>query len=216
MRNNLMQATSSLFHPAATRKRCQQHLDACRTKSFRPGEQLYCARASGISWRVISGSVRLNRVADDGKILFANLAVEGDVIGAETLLMGRYEFEAVAISDCELVPWPGGASSASRNALLQILAAAERRTADVVALRSGLAKDRVMRLITMIAQRDGNDDLCFALLKGQDISEITDLTKETISRIISSLKHDGILRKKIIPDHTGHRNYIVSQRSGDR
>ncbi|MGV8898651.1 MAG: Crp/Fnr family transcriptional regulator [Burkholderiaceae bacterium] len=216
MRNNLMQATSSPFHPSANRKRCRQHIEACRTRSFHQGEQLYCARASGISWRVISGSVRLNRIADDGKKLFANLAVEGDVIGAETLLMGRYEFEAVAISDCELVPWPDGASSASRDSLLQILATAERRTADVVALRSGLAMDRVMRLIAMIAQRDENDDLCFALPKGQDISEITDLTKETISRIISSLKHDGVLRKKVIPEHTVHRNYIVSQRSADR
>ncbi|MGV8894372.1 MAG: Crp/Fnr family transcriptional regulator [Burkholderiaceae bacterium] len=216
MHNIQIQPTRSPFHPSANRKRCQRHLDACRTKSFRQGEQLYCAHASGISWRVISGSVRLNRIADDGKKLFANLAVEGDVIGAETLLMGRYEFEAVALSDCELVPWPDGASSASRDSLLQILAAAERRTADVVALRSGLAMDRVMRLIAMITQRDENDNLCFALPKGQDISEITDLTKETISRIISSLKHDGILRKKVIPEHAVHRNYIVSQRSVDR
>lgn len=149
-------------------------------------------------------------------MLFANLAVEGDVIGAETLLMGRYEFEAVALSDCELEPWPNGASSASRDALLQILAAAERRTADVVALRSGLAMNRVMRLIAMLAQRDENDDLSFALPKGQDISEITDLTKETISRIISSLKHDDVLQKKVIPGQAIHRNYMISERSAYR
>lgn len=216
MRNIQMQPATSPFHPLANRKRCRQHLDACRTKSFRQGEQLYCARASGISWRVIRGSVRLNRIANDGKILFANLAVEGDVIGAETLLIGRYDFEAVALSDCELIPWPDGASSASRDALLQILAAAERRTADVVALRSGLAMDRVMRLIAMLAQHDDNDDLWLTLPKGQDLSEITDLTKETISRIISSLKHDGILRKKAIPGLAIHRTYMVNQRSADR
>ncbi len=216
MPNIQMQPTTSPFHPSANRKRCRQHLDACRTKSFHQGEQLYCARAPGISWRVIRGSVRLNRIANDGKILFANLAVEGDVIGAETLLMGRYEFEAIALSDCELAPWPEGSSNASKDSLLHILAAAERRTADVVALRSGLAIDRVMRLITMLVQRDDNDDLCFTLPKGQDISEITDLTKETISRIISSLKHDGILRKKAIPDQAIHRNYMVSEQSAER
>lgn len=138
------------------------------------------------------------------------------MIGAETLLIGRYDFEAVALSDCELIPWPDGASSASRDALLQILAAAERRTADVVALRSGLAMDRVMRLIAMLAQHDDNDDLWLTLPKGQDLSEITDLTKETISRIISSLKHDGILRKKAIPGLAIHRTYMVNQRSADR
>ncbi|NMM26687.1 MAG: Crp/Fnr family transcriptional regulator [Glaciimonas sp.] len=151
-------------------------------------------------------------MANDGGMLFANLAVEGDVIGTETLLMGRYEFLAVALSDCELAPWPEGSSSASRDSLLHILAAAERRTADVVALRSGLAMDRVIRLIAMLAQRDEHADFCFALPRGQDISEITDLTKETISRTISILKQEGILRKKVIPGQSIHRNYIFSER----
>ena len=210
MRNDLVHAKVSPFHRSESQKRCQQHFEACRIKSFHQGEQIYCARTAGIAWRVISGSVRLNRIASDGELRFANLAVEGDVIGTETLLSGRYEFLAVALSDCELAPWPEGLSSVSKDSLLQILAAAERRTADVVALRSGLAIDRVMRLIEIIAQRDENQDLCFALPKGQDFSEITDLTKETVSRTISSLKHDGFLRKKENPGHAVHRNYIFS------
>ncbi len=189
------------YHRPATQLPYQQQLDACRTRSFQQGEQIYSARASGIAWRVSSGSVRLNRMTNDGQMLFANLAVAGDVIGTETLLMGKYEFWAVALSDCELVPWPEGLSSPSGDSLLHILAAAERRTADVVALRSGAAIDRVMRLIVMLAQRDENHDYCFALPKGRDISEITDLAKETISRMISSLKQDGIVRKKEISGH---------------
>lgn len=142
-------------------------------------------------------------------MLFANLAVKNDVIGTETLLMGQYAFCAVALSDCELAPWPEGLSSASKDALLHILAAAERRTADIVALRSGLAIDRVIRLIALLAQPDENRDLRVTLPKWHDISEITDLTKETISRTTSSLKHDGILRKIKIPGHALHRNYTV-------
>lgn len=213
MHNDLTRAKTAAYHRSTTRMPYQQHFEACRTRSFHQGEQIYCARASGVSWRVLSGSVRLNRMANDGEMLFANLAVEGDVIGTETMLMGRYEFWAVALSDCELVPWPEGLSSASGDSLLHILAAAERRTADVVALRSGPAIDRVMRLIVMLAQLDENHDFCFALPKGQDISEITDLAKETISRIISSMKQDGILQKKSIPGHAIHRHYIFSERA---
>jgi CRP/FNR family nitrogen fixation transcriptional regulator len=209
MRNDLVLAKTSPSRRAVNRERYQQHPDASRTRVFQQSEQIYCPGASGICWRVVSGSIRLNRMTNDGKALFANLAVKGDVIGAETLLMGQYAFFAVALSECELAPWPDGLGSASKGSLLHILAAAERRTADVVALRSGLALDRVMRLILMLAQRDENADFCFTLPKGQDISEITDLTKETISRTISILKHDGILRKKVIPGHVIHRNYII-------
>lgn len=207
MHNDLILAKTSPYRRSVNRVRYQQHFDAHRTRSFHQGEQIYCPSTSGICWRVISGSVRLNRIANDGEMLFANLAVKNDVIGTETLLMGQYAFCAVALSDCELVPWPEGLSSASKDSLLFILAAAERRTADVVALRSGLAIDRVMRLIAMLAQPDENHDLCVALPIWQDISDIADLTKETISRTISSLKHDGILRKKEIHGHANYRNY---------
>ncbi|WP_025916889.1 Crp/Fnr family transcriptional regulator [Herminiimonas sp. CN] len=208
MRNDLMLAKTSPYRRSASRGRYQQQFDAHRTRSFHQGEQIYCPGTSGICWRVISGAVRLNRVANDGEMRFANLAVKNDVIGTETLLMGQYAFCAVALSDCELVPWPEGLSSATKNSLLHILAAAERRTADVVALRSGLAIDRVTRLIAMLAQPDENHDLCVALPKWQDISEIADLTTETISRIISSLKHGGVIRKMKIPGHAAHRNYV--------
>ncbi|MEO8406989.1 MAG: Crp/Fnr family transcriptional regulator [Oxalobacteraceae bacterium] len=208
MRNDLIPAKISSYRRSVSRGRYQQHFEASRTRPFHQGEQIYSADTAGICWRVVSGSVRLNRIDNDGEMLFANLAVKDDVIGTETLLMGHYTFSAVALSDCELAPWPEGLSSASKDALLHILAAAERRTADVVALRSGLAIDRVMRLIAMLAQRDENHELCFALPKGQDISEITDLRKETISRTVSSLKQEGMIRKMKIPGHAIDRNYI--------
>lgn len=207
MRSNPILATTAPYPRPLNRGRNQQVLEASDAKSFRRGEQLYSSGTAGICWRVISGSVRLNRMTDDGQMLFANLAVTADVIGTETLLMGQYAFCAVALSNCELAPWPDGLSGTSKNVLLQILAAAERRTADVVALRFGLAIDRVIRLIAMLAQRDENHDLCFVLPKAQDISEITDLTKETISRTISTLKQNGIIKMKI-PHHAIHRNYL--------
>ena len=211
MRNDLMLAKASPASPyrrSVSRGRYQQNFDASRTRSFQQGEQIYSPCSAGICWRVISGSVRLNRMDNAGTMLFANLAVKDDVIGTETLLIGQYAFSAVALSDCELVPWPEGLSSPSKDSLLHILSAAESRTADVVALRSGLAIDRVTLLIEMLAQRDENHDLCFALPKGQDISEITDLTKETISRTVSNLKHEGMIRKMKIPSHAIHRNYL--------
>lgn len=207
MRNAMMPVKTSPYRRAVSRGHYQQHFEASLTRPFQQGEQIYAPGTAGICWRVIRGSVRLNRTAHDGAVLFANLAIKDDVIATETLLRGQYAFSAVALSDCELAPWPEGLSSASKDALVQILAAAEHRAADVVALRLGLAIDRVMRLIEMLAQRDENHDLCFVLPKAQDISEITDLTKETISRTISALKQKEIIKMKISP-HAIHRHYI--------
>lgn len=159
---------------------------------FFQGDAIFAAGATGTAWRVLSGSVRLNRADADGSTMFANLAVAGDVIGAETLLFGTYTFEAVALSPCRLVPWPGGEAAPARESLLLTLAQAERRAADVIALRCGQAADRVKRLVRLLAQETaaaGN-----VTLPGlKDMAEITALTVETVSRSISGLRRAGML-----------------------
>jgi hypothetical protein len=44
--------------------------------------------------------VRLDRQEPNGEQSFANLAIIGDILGAETLLFGRYTFTATALSAC--------------------------------------------------------------------------------------------------------------------
>jgi CRP-like cAMP-binding protein len=160
---------------------------------FRAGTRIYAAGTPGQAWRVLSGSVRLDRPGDAGQApMFANLAVEGDVIGAETLLFQRYTFEATALADCVLAPWPEGRGAPARASLLAALTASERRSAEVVALRCGQAVDRVVRLLRLIA--GGQPQLAGASLPARrDMAEITALTTETVSRIISRLRRSGVL-----------------------
>ena len=62
------------------------------------GGQIYAAESEGIAWRVKRGAVRLDRTTPEGS-QYAGLALRGDVIGAETLLFGKYSFAASAIGD---------------------------------------------------------------------------------------------------------------------
>jgi CRP-like cAMP-binding protein len=76
---------------------------ALRAKQWRPhfrrGQRIYAGEAHGGAWRVLSGSVRLDREEPNGEQSFATLAVQNDIIGAETLLFGKYTFTATALSD---------------------------------------------------------------------------------------------------------------------
>ena len=159
------------------------------------GQRIYAAGTAGIAWRVKSGAVRLDRITGDGRS-FAGLALQGDVIGAETLLFGQYSFEACAIGDCELEPWLSADKAPSGESLLRTLAAAERRAADVLALRAGEAFERVRQLCLLLARErdDGRREIAIPGLK--DMAAITNLTEATVSRAMSRLRRMGILQRQ--------------------
>jgi hypothetical protein len=144
-RSNLESAELGNDKPATPRSTCR----------FGVGEALYHAGAEGMAWRVRNGVVRLDTLSSTGKLTFASLAIAGDILGCETLLFGAYTFSASALTQCELTPWPEGEASAAGESLLESLAIAQRRAADVVALRGGQAIDRVIGLIRLLGDSQG-------------------------------------------------------------
>jgi CRP-like cAMP-binding protein len=152
------------------------------------GERLYHAGSEGLAWRLQHGVIRLDSPHVDGE-RFASLAIAGDIVGCETLLFGAYTFSASALTHCELLPWPEGEPAIAGESLLVSLAHAQQRAAEIVALRGGQAVERVLGLIRLLVDSDGQ----VVLPMRQDIAEITDLRFETISRIIKQLERNGIL-----------------------
>lgn len=153
---------------------------------FRQGETIYTAGSTGKAWRLFTGSIRLD-FDTDAASTFAGLAVAGDVIGAETLIFGCYSFSATTLSPCVLVSWPEAAENLAGNSLLHTLANSERRAAEVIALRSGMAMERVRHLLGLLT-RGG-----IAMLPSlRDMADITSLRLETVSRALSVLRKAGI------------------------
>lgn len=153
------------------------------------GDGIYRAGGNGQAWRVSSGVVRLDTVAATGNRSFASLAIKGDIIGCETLLFGVYTFAATALTQCLLSPWPEGKGAPAGESLLQSLAIAQKRAAEVVGLRGGEAMARVLNLIRLLADNSGS----VILPARQDIADITDLRFETISRIVKRLERAAVL-----------------------
>lgn len=165
---------------------------ASRNRSARHcavGDGIYHAGHAGLAWRVQRGVVRLDTMTAGGEAAFASLAIAGDIIGCETMLFGAYTFSASALTQCELAPWPEGTTAPASSSLLQSLATAQQRAAEVVALRGGEAINRVVGLIRLLADEAGN----VVLPARQDIADITDLRFETISRLIKRLERAHVL-----------------------
>ena len=157
--------------------------------AYLASQAIYVAGAEGLAWRVKSGVVRLDTNTKNGDLSFASLAIAGDIVGCETMLFGAYTFSASALTRCELTPWPEGEPAGASESLLESLALAQRRAADVIALRGGQASERVLGLIRLLGDGAGR----VVLPTRQDIADITDLRFETISRIIKGLERLGVL-----------------------
>lgn len=191
---------------------------------FNRGQRIHARDGAGTAWRIVSGSVRLDREEPNGEESFANLAIKGDVIGAETLLFGKYSFTATALTACVLESWPEDRASPVGDSLLRTLAKAERRAAEVITLRCGQATERVRRLVMMLAHstveqptRAAAAELQVTLPSRQDMADITALTLETVSRMVSQLRHAGVLApldhgQRPSPSHFAVRQEVASDR----
>lgn len=186
---------------------------------FATGQPIYAHGSAGSAWRVISGSVRLDRLESKGERGFANLAIKGDIIGAETLLFGHYTFTATALTPSLLEPWPEGSGAPTGESLLRSMARAERRASEVMALRCGQAAERVRRLVSLLAyageERDDGGEMRSRLHQvtlppRQDMADITALTLETVSRMVSGLRRAGILKPLLGSNGTCNRCFSVS------
>ena len=140
------------------------------------------------------------------RLLNISLAIAGDIVGCETLLFGSYTFNATALTPCRLQPWPEGDTATSGTGLLESLAQAQKRAADLLALRGGQASARVLGLIRLLADRSGQ----VILPTRQDIADITDLRFETISRIISNLQREHLLSPLRIAGIHATRSYRLA------
>lgn len=173
------------------------HADAARhERVFRKGASIHQPGNHGIAWRIAAGAVRLDRIEHDDAV-FCGIAIAGDVIGTETLLTGHYASLATALTPCTLQPWVGG--TPSPNELLQMLAQAEQRAGDLVNLRHGSADERIYRLLALLrrSQPRPDDRNSITLPSLRDIADITGLTVETSSRVLSRMRRNGLLGQRI-------------------
>ena len=180
-----------------------------------PAGQHICqgGELSGCAWQLLDGTVRLDQ-NDSHRERFVQVVLTGELFGAEAWLGQPQSCSARTLTDCTLVRLPTPDEPLLSHWLGRALQQQIARAADMVALRTGSAPERVRRLLLMLAPpgahggQDGPADHVLPRIK--DIAAIVDTAPETVSRVISSLRRSQVLNgrharfARFDPDQLAH------------
>lgn len=165
-----------------------------------PGQALYeeSDKALGV-FTLKQGMVKLVRLTADGRERVVRVLLPGDVAGLEALATGRYDSQAVALSDVSLCRIPlevihqlGANSPRLHRKLMEKWQNALKQADDWLAdLNFGSARQRVYNFVRKMYEVSGDGT---AVLFGRDdMGAMMDLKLETVSREVSALTRAGVI-----------------------
>jgi len=164
------------------------------------GQSLYeeSDKALGV-FTLRKGMVKLVRVTSDGRERVVRVLFAGDVVGLEALATGRYDSQAVALSEVALCRIPldvihqlGANSPRLHRKLMEKWQSALRLADDWLAeLNFGTARQRVAHFIRKM--HEVSEDGTATLFGRDDMGAMMDLKLETVSREVTALVRAGVM-----------------------
>ena len=153
------------------------------------------------AYRVLKGAVRLCRHMADGRRQISQFLLPGDFFSFMEL--SEHSFTAEAVSDAILICYPqrqverlGEERPSLRRRFSALLS---RRVRDIqnhlVILGRQTAKEKVASFLLLLIEHDGSEhgDCLDVPMSRQDIADYLGLTIETVCRVLSAMKRDGLL-----------------------
>lgn len=167
---------------------------------YQPGQALYEAsdQALGV-FTLRKGLIKLVRVTADGRERVVRVLFPGDVVGLEALATGRYDSQAVALSEVSLCRIPlevvhqlGANSPRLHRKLMEKWQSALKLADDWLAeLNFGSARQRVLHFIRKM--HEVSEDGSATLFGRDDMGAMMDLKFETVSREVTALVRAGVM-----------------------
>jgi len=167
---------------------------------YQPGQTLYdeSDKALGV-FTLRQGMVKLVRVTADGRARVVRVLFPGDVVGLEALATGRYDSQAVALSEVSVCRIPlevmhqlGANSPRLHHKLMEKWQSALKLADDWLAeLNFGTAKQRVLHFIRKMHEVSQDDTV--TLFSRDDMGAMMDLKLETVSREVTALVRGGVM-----------------------
>ncbi len=162
---------------------------------FEPGAEIYAqGEKSGNLYKVEFGAVRIYRLLSDGRRQISAFHLPGEVFGFE--VDGHHHFFAEAIRATGvsiLRPSSSDADAASEMlplALLNLTRAQEH----LLVLGRQNATERIAAFLADISARQGGLRKIELPMPRTDIADYLGLTIETVSRVFSKLKQEGVIK----------------------
>jgi CRP-like cAMP-binding protein len=183
---------------------------------YQPGQVLYEAsdQALGV-FTLRNGMVKLVRVTADGRERVVRVLFAGDVVGLEALATGRYDSQAVALSEVSLCRIPldvvhqlGANSPRLHRKLMEKWQSALKQADDWLAeLNFGTARQRVMHFIRKMYEV--SEDGTATLFGRDDMGAMMDLKLETVSREVTALVRAGVMQP--LDKHGRHYRVLLPE-----
>lgn len=158
-------------------------------------DPLFKAGATGRLWRVLEGTVRLDRESGPSRLPVL-IALPGDLVGIESLCDQPYQFTAIAFTDCRLVPVPVSSESEREALLREALFQQQMRSHDMAMLRTGSVLSRLASLLSLLGlpwqgaqavDASRADALRSALPALRELAQMVDAKAETVCRGLAQL-----------------------------
>lgn len=155
-------------------------------------------------YKLVSGSVRLARVMEEGYRQICDFILPGNILGfaADDI----HEFSAQAIEDCVLIRY----RRSDLPALLSEGGAFARDFQEMTAnglfgayehmlrLRQRSAKERILWFLKAMSRRSRTPDVLHLPMSRCDIADYLGMAHETVSRVFTHLKKAGIIAEAAV------------------
>ena len=140
--------------------------------------------ASGPAWRVDTGAFYLEHHSAEGSRV-VQVALPGDVVGAEVWSAGLYATTVVALLDSEVSPLEPQGEAQTLRALGELAMQHQRQMARWALLRSGSAGARLQELLRLLRL---SLDARTRLPALKDMARVLDAAPETVCRELTRLR----------------------------
>lgn len=182
-------------------------------KKVRRKEVIYRAgdRADAL-YHLEQGLVRIVEILPDGRQLTLRHVLPGDYFGEEVLSERQYKYTAEALTDA--TAFALDPQTLSHDDLRTLAASLASQMAQVQAyethLQWGELRSRICRYLLYLAATaaQGQDERgTYVTASHEEIADATASTRESVSKLLSDLRHEGIL-------DTGYRKiYLVDRKT---
>jgi CRP-like cAMP-binding protein len=182
--------------------------EAARLRDFEGGTAIFAEGEPATAFSVVlSGSVKLVQLTEDGDAIVFRVLGVGDALGAVSLLgSDSYPVSAVAVTAASLLQWPAAVMRhfleqhprLSLNVLRSVSDRLQALRLQYRQLATEKVERRIARALLKLVQRAGTqveDGVLLDLpLSREDLAQLTGTTVYTVSRIVSRWEASGLLR----------------------
>jgi CRP/FNR family nitrogen fixation transcriptional regulator len=185
-------------------------------RSFARGEELFAeGDACSHFYKVVSGTVRTCKLLVDGRRQIDAFHLIGDVFGLES--GGQHRFTAEAVEDVVVIAYRRNRFASlvhddpafGDQLMSSMLTSLDRAHDHMMLLGRKTAIEKMASFLLDMARRRARTDKVVLPMQRTDIADHLGLTIETVSRTLSQMVRDGLIRL----GETG-RTVILSNRAG--